>query len=94
MILLNYLSPMFQCLVLDGLLQKQLNEQDIEGAVKDRGQRVGKVEIRVLAFGIWKDWDRARKRGKDKVEEETKAKKACIKGVAVCVAFPWESPDL
>ena len=55
MILLNYLSPMFQCLVLDGLLQKQLNEQDIEGAVKDRGQRVGKVEIRVLAFGIWKD---------------------------------------
>ena len=89
MILLNYLSPMFQCLVLDGLLQKQLNEQDIEGAVKDRGQRVGKVEIGVLAFRIWKDWDRARECGKDKVEEETKAKKACVQGVAVRVAFPW-----
>ena len=42
------------CLV-NLLVEKQLDEENVEAAVEDRGQGTDQVEPVVLAFGTWKD---------------------------------------
>ena len=53
-ILLN-LSPVLNSLFVNCLVEKQLDEEDVEAAVEDRGQGIHQVEPVVLAFGTGKD---------------------------------------
>ena len=46
---------MLDSLVVNRLLEKQLDEEDVEAAVEDRSQRIDQVEPVVLAFGTGKD---------------------------------------
>ena len=70
---------MFNLLLANGLVKKQLDEEDVEAAVEDRGQRSDKVNwAEVLPLGIWKDWEGAREGGEYKVEEETKAQETDV----------------
>ena len=85
---------MLHPLLVNGLVEKQLDEEHVEGAVEDRGQRGDKVNwAEVLPLGIWKDWEGAREGGKYKVEEETEAKETDVESVTVWAVVPWEVPD-
>ena len=70
---------MLHSLLVNGLVEKQLDEEHVEAAVEDRGQRGDKVNwAEVLPLGIWKDWEGAREGGEYKVEEETEAKETDV----------------
>ena len=70
---------MLHPLLVNGLVEKQLDEEHVEAAVEDRGQRGDKVNwAEVLPLGIWKDWEGAWEGGEYKVEEETKAKETDV----------------
>ena len=84
---------MFNLLLADSLVKKQLDEENIEAAVEDRGHCSHQGEVRALGFGAWEDWDGAREGGKDKVEEETEAKETDVESVAVWAVVPQEFPD-
>ena len=53
-ILLN-LSPVLNSLFVNCLVEKQLDKEDVEAAVEDRGQGIHQVEPVVLACRTWID---------------------------------------
>ena len=65
------------------LVEKQLDEEDVEAAVENRKEGIEEVEPGPLAFRTWKERDCPSEHGKDKVEEETKAKETDIESVAM-----------
>ena len=65
------------------LVEKQLDEEDVGAAVENRREGIEEVEPADLAFRAWKERDCPSEHGKDKVEEETKAKETDIESVAM-----------
>ena len=86
------LSPVLDSLVVNRLLEKQLDEENVEAAVEDRGQGMEHVEMGKTEMERWKNWDGGRECSKNKVKEKAKAKQTDVKGVAVRVLVPRELP--
>ena len=79
-------------------MEKELDEENVEGAVGDGENPVEKVEAvcsRVLAGALETREDRERggEEEEEEVEEEAKAEKANVKSVVLVFALLWESVD-
>ena len=95
-----HLSARHFCAALfDGLVEKELDEENVEGAVGDGENPVEKVEAvcsRVLAGALEtrEDGERGGEEEEEEVEEEAKAKETNVKGVILMVGLPLgESVD-